>query len=187
MEGWVVAKSRDFEATWNVATWIIRGERVVAPGAEFCLEHGNETATGGKTIFRRGAGRGRTTRDRSLKPLFKFPMDITLRHGNATRKFNHCIYIYVYIYPAATEPANSVTSCRSSLYPYRRSPLPSPFFRLDSRGGLTRGGGLYPLVSWYWLPSIHPFGMKNGMQGFLGEKSNRSLFEFRSEGGEGSI
>lgn len=62
------------------------------PGAEFCLEHGNETATEGKTIFRRGEG-GRTTRDRSLKPLFKFPMDITLR-GNATRKFNHCIYIY---------------------------------------------------------------------------------------------
>lgn len=69
----------------------------MAPGAEFCLEHGNETATGGKTIFRRGAGRGRTTRDRSLKPLFKFPMDITLRHGNATRKFNHCIYIRIYI------------------------------------------------------------------------------------------
>lgn len=114
------------------------------PGAEFCLEHGNETATEGKTIFRRGEG-GRTTRDRSLKPLFKFPMDITLR-GNATRKFNHCIYIYTH--PAATEPANSVTSCRSSLYPYRRSPLASPFFRLDS--GLTRRGGeggLLPSVS----------------------------------------
>lgn len=41
----------------------------MAPGAEFCLEHGNETATGGKTIFRRGDREGANDERPFLKAL----------------------------------------------------------------------------------------------------------------------
>lgn len=121
------------------------------PGAEFCLEHGNETATEGKTIFRRGEG-GRTTRDRSLKPLFKFPMDITLR-GNATRKFNHCIYIYTPRGHGTGEFGNILQKFVISL----PSLTPSlPFLSTRFRFNQTRRGRRVTTLCFVILTSIHP-------------------------------
>lgn len=120
------------------------------PGAEFCLEHGNETATEGKTIFRRGEG---TTRDRSLKPLFKFPMDITLR-GNATRKFNHCIYIYTPRGHGTGEFGNILQKFVISLPSLTPSiPFLSTRFRFNQT---ERKEGYYPLFRDIdFHPSIH--------------------------------